>query len=90
MHVWILACICVRMFACLFVCTYVGFYFRIAFSVDTPSDMSTCACETNISAELPNAVFLIIEAKPDFDNDSQTLTCKRILSAYQINTHQQT
>lgn len=84
MYVWIHACICVRMFACLFVCTYVGIYFRIAFSVDTPSDMSTCVCETNISAELPNAVFLITDAKPDFDK-SQALK-----STYQINTHQQT
>lgn len=52
--------------------------------------MSICAYETNISAELPNVVFLIIEANPDFDNESQALACKRILSAYQIYTHQQT
>ena len=69
---------------------FVRMYFRIALYADTHNDMSTCACETNISAELPNVVFLIIEANPDFDNESQALTCKRILSTSQIYTHQQT
>ena len=89
MHMCAYVCMFVRMYVCRYI-LYTCVIYRIAFSVDTLSDMSTCACETNISAGLSNAVFWIIEAKPDFDNDSQTLNCKRILSTYQINTHQQT